>query len=468
MIDERSSSRWLALAVLCLALCVIVIDNTILNVALPTLRRQLRASETDLQWITTAYALVLSGLLLPFGVLGDRFGRRRLLLAGLAVFGSASVAAAFTAHPAQLAIARGVMGVGGAATMPSTLSILGNIFSEDERGRAIAIWTGVAGIAAAFGPVLGGLMLSRFWWGSVFLVNGPVVILTMVGVVTLVPRSRAAVARPIDRPGTALWAGALATLLFAIIEGPVRGWTSPLVIGAFGLSASLLVLFGAQERRASTPMLPPAATRHAGLRAGALIVTGLFFAIFGTQFVMTQWIQGPLGHGALAAGLCFVPFALAGSVAAARNPAGARRFGHRTVIVAGMALAAAAILLASLAVSTHQLALAIVALALIGAGQGSALPSGVELIMTSVPPEQAGSAAGVHETIVEAGGAIGVAVLGSALAAGAGFAAPLLLGAAGVILAGALATAVLHGDSYRAILTQDRQASGQSRRAGEP
>ena len=463
MSGDRTTSRWLALSVLCLALCVIVIDNTILNVALPTLRRELRASETDLQWVTTAYALVLSGLLLPFGVLGDRFGRRRLLLVGLAVFGTASAAAAFTTHPLQLAIARGVMGIGGAATMPATLSILGNIFSEQERSRAIAIWTGVAGLAAAFGPVLGGVLLSRFWWGSVFLVNVPVVVLTIAGVFTLVPSSRASVARPIDHGGTAFWAGALAAMLFAIIEGPVRGWTSPLVIGGFVLSASLFFLFAGQERRAEAPMLPPAAARHPGMRAGATIVAGIFFAAFGTQFVMTQWIQGPLHHGPLAAGLCFVPFALAGSVAAARNPAGARRFGHRTVILLGMSLMGGAVLLASAAVSSHHLALAVGALALIGAGQGSALPSGVELIMTSVPPEQAGSAAGVHETIVEAGGAIGVAVLGSALADGAGFGTPLLLGAVALMTAGVIAAAVLRGDAYRSVLSQDRRASGRPR-----
>ncbi|HWW54331.1 MAG TPA: MFS transporter, partial [Acidimicrobiales bacterium] len=207
---------------------------------------------------------------------------------------------------------------------------------------------------------------------------------------------------------------------------------------------------------------------HPGMRAGATIVTGIFFAAFGTQFVMTQWIQGPLRHGPLAAGLCFVPFALAGSIAATRNPAGARRFGHRTVIVAGMALMGAAVMLASLAVSTHQLVLAVLALALIGAGQGLALPSGVELIMTSVPAEQAGSAAGVHETIVEAGGAIGVAVLGSALADGAGFSAPLLLGAGAVIIAGAIAGGLLRGDAYGAMLSPDRQASGRPRPVPEP
>ncbi len=199
---------------LCLALCAIVIDNTILNVALPTLRRELHASETDLQWITTAYALTLSGLLLPLGVLGDRFGRRGLLVAGLTLFGSASAVAAFTSSPLQLAAARGVMGIGGAATMPATLSLLGNIFSPRERARAIAIWTSVAAVAAALGPIVGGLLLSRFWWGSVFLVNVPVVAITVVAVLVLLPRSRAPVARAIDGRGSVLWAGSLALLLF--------------------------------------------------------------------------------------------------------------------------------------------------------------------------------------------------------------------------------------------------------------
>jgi MFS family permease len=438
--DDR---RWWALAVLCLALGAIVIDNTILNVALPTLRRELHADETDLQWVTTAYALTLSGLLLPLGVLGDRFGRRRLLLAGLVVFASASAGAAFTSTPVQLAVARGVMGVGGAATMPATLSILGNIFSEQERGRAIAIWSGVAGIAAALGPVVGGILLSRFWWGSVFLVNIPVVIVTVAATVFLVPRSRAEVARTIDSPGAALWAGSLALLLFAIIEGPVRGWGSATVLGAFGASGALLLAFGRREQRAPSPMLAPASARHRGMRAGGATVMGVFFAIFGTQFVLTQWIQGPEHLTPLASGLCFVPFALSSVVTSWFNPSLAHRFGYRGVIVVGLAIMAGAIVLVSAAVSAHAVVPAIVALSVVGAGGGAAVPSGVELVMTSVPPAQAGSAAGVHETIVEASGALGIAVLGSALAGGAGFSAPLLLGAGGVVLAITIVSRVL-------------------------
>jgi MFS family permease len=440
---QSESSRWWALAVLCLALSAIVIDNTILNVALPTLRRDLHATETDLQWVTTAYALVLSGLLLPLAVLGDRFGRRSLLVLGLIVFGSASTAAAFTQSPAQLAVARGVMGIGGAATMPATLSILGNIFTEEERGRAIAIWTAVAGVAAALGPVVGGLLLSRFWWGSVFLVNIPVVVVTIAGAIVLVPSSQALEARPIDAAGSALWAGALAVLLFAIIEGPVQGWGSPRVVGAFAAAGTLAVLFARRQVRAPAPLLAPATARHPGMRAGAAAVIGIFFAVFGTLFVLTQWIQGPLRHGALTAALCFAPFALATVLMAPRNPTLVRRYGHARVIVAGMGTMAAALVVASLAVRAGDLVLGVLALAVYGIGQGAARPSGVERSMTSVPAEQAGSAAGVHETIVEAGGALGIAVIGSTLAAGAGYGAPILVGAAALLVSGSVVWRVL-------------------------
>ena len=403
--------RWWGLAVLCLALCAVVIDNTILNVALPTLRRDLHANETDLQWISTAYALTLSGLLLPLGVLGDRFGRRKLLLAGLTIFGTASAAAAFTSSPVQLAVARGVMGVGGAATMPATLSILGNIFDERERGRAIAIWTSVAGLAAAAGPVAGGLLLSRFWWGSVFLVNVAVVAIALVSVTILLAPSRAPAPRAIDGRGSMLWVFSLALLLFAIIEGPVRGWRAPPVAGAFALAAILLLLFARNERAALAPMLAPSTARDPRMRAGALTVMGMFFALFGTQFTLTQWIQGPLARSALVTGLCFAPQALATVVTSTRNPALTRRWGAPGVITGGLILMAAGLLLVAWAVAQRDLGMAVAALVIVGGGEGAAIPSGVELIMMSVPPAQAGSAAGVNETLVEAGGAVGIAVL---------------------------------------------------------
>jgi EmrB/QacA subfamily drug resistance transporter len=435
--------RWWGLAVLCLALCAIVIDNTILNVALPTLRRELHATETDLQWITTAYALTLSGLLLPLGVLGDRFGRRGLLVAGLTVFGLASAVAAFTSSPLQLAAARGVMGIGGAATMPATLSLLGNIFSPHERARAIAIWTSVAAVAAALGPIVGGLLLSRFWWGSVFLVNVPVVAITVVAVFVLLPRSRAPVARAIDGRGSLLWAGSLALLLFGIIEAPVRGWRSPAVVGALVACATLMALFVREERRAREPMLAPSLARDPAMQAGAVTVIGMFFALFGAQFTLTQWIQGPRGDSALVTGLCFMPMALTTMVAATRNPGLARRLGQRTVVAAGLATMSVALFLVAWAVSAGQLPVVVCALMLLGAGQGVAVPTGVELIMKSVPPAQAGSAAGVNETLVEAGGAVGVAVLGSTLAAGAGFSVPLLVAGGGALAAAGGVFAIL-------------------------
>jgi len=436
--------RWLGLGVLSVALCAIVLDNTILNVAIPTLRRSLSATESDLQWITTAYALTLSGLLLPFAVLGDRYGRRRLLLAGLTLFGCASALAAFTTSPLQLILARGLMGIGGAATTPSTLSMLGNIFSESERARAIAIWSGVAGIAAAVGPIAGGILLSRFWWGSIFLVNAPIVVVTLLGVVFLLPPSRAPVPRPVDGRGSLLWVGSLALLLFAIIEGPVRGWRSPPVWGAGLAACALMAAFARQEQRAKAPMLESSMARDPRLRSGAITIAGMFFALFGTQFTLTQWIQGPRHSSALVAGLCFTPMALAAVVTTSRNPRLARRFGHRRTVIAGMAVMAAGLLLTAALVAAQAGLLAVAAaLVVMGAGQGAAVPSSVELMMTSVPPAQAGSAAGVNETLVEASGAVGVAVLGSILAAGAGYAAPIVGAAAAALLAGAAAYRIL-------------------------
>ncbi len=273
--------------------------------------------------------------------------------------------------------------------------------------------------------------------------------MALVAVVLFLPPSRAAVARAIDGWGALLWAGALALLLFAIIEGPVRGWRSPPVVGAGAACAVLLALFARQERRARAPMLAPSVARDPSMRAGGLTMVAIFFAMFGTQFTLTQWIQGPRGESALVAGLCFGPLALMTVVTTTRNPGLVRRWGAGVVVAAGLATMAVALLLTAWAVSAHQLAWVVVALVVLGAGEGTAIPSGVELIMTSVPPAQAGTAAGVNETLVEAGGAIGIAVLGSTLAAGAGFAVPLVVAAAVVAAAGAGSTPRCPGAASR-------------------
>jgi EmrB/QacA subfamily drug resistance transporter len=422
---EGHPQRWWALVFLCFTLGMVALDNSILNVALPHIRDQLGASESGLQWITTAYGLVLAGLLLPLAVLGDRHGRKVLLLAGLVVFGCASAVAAFTASTGVLVVARGFMGVGGACAMPATLSIIGNIFPEHERPRAIAFWSATAGMTSAAGPVAGGLLLDRFWWGSVFLVNVPIAIAVIVGAVVLVPESRDATSPKVDRRSALTWWGSLTATLYAIIEAPQHGFLSAPVVASALIAAVLFALFRIQEGRTDGPLVDAETAADPRLWAGMATMAALFLTLLGCQFVVTQWLQGPQELRALGAGLCFVPGAATSMTLGLLNPRLVERWSHGTVAAAGLVLVAAGAGGASVAIAAGSVPAAIVLFALVGAGVGLAAPTGAELIMSAAPPARAGSAAGVNETIVEAAGALGVAVLGSVLAGSHSFARPL-------------------------------------------
>jgi len=417
--------RWRALGVLCLALSIVVIDNTILAVAFPSIQRGLHTDEAGLQWIGSSYGLVLAGLLLPLAVVGDRRGRKGMLMVGLVIFGAASAAAAFATTAEGLTVARGVMGVGGAATMPSTLSVLGNIFPEGERGRAIAIWSGVGGTFTAVGPLVGGILLAHFWWGSVFLVNVPVVIVCLVLVARWVPRSHDPASPPVDRWSALLWWGALTALIVAIIEGPQRGWGAPEVVGAAVASIVLFVGFVRREEHSSAPLIEDDTRRDPRLRWGAAVITALFFGVIGMQFVLTQWIQGPQGHGALAAGLYFVPTAVTTLVFSLLSPRWAERLGYGVTAGLGLGALALGALVAGASIVAESMPGVVVAGAVVGIGIGTAAVSGVELIMSSARPERAGSASGVNETLVEASGALGIALLGSVLVETGSYAWPL-------------------------------------------
>lgn len=426
---EGHPRRWYALVVLCLALCMVVLDNTILTVAIPSIARDLRASEADLQWVTTAYGVVLAGLLLPLAVVGDRRGRKGLFIAGLVIFGTASGTAATATSALALTVCRGAMGIGGACAMPATLSLLGNIFPEHERNQALAIWTGVAGLAAAAGPLGGGLLLSRFWWGSVFLVNVPVAAVTLIGALVLVPRSTDPTSPRLDRRSSMIWWVALTAAVVAIIEAPVRGWSSPIVLGAAAAAAALFGAFRYNERRSGGPLIDAATTADPRFRWGVATMAALFFAAYGFQFVVTQWVQGPQKRDALVAGLVFLPSA-AGSVACSLgNPRWVRRFGHGPVVSVGLLAMGSGALVGALAVVLGSVGLLALGAGLVGIGMGTASTSGAELIMSSASPARAGSVAGVNETVVEAAGALGVAALGSLLAGGLGYAWPLPLAA---------------------------------------
>jgi len=326
------------------------------------------------------------------------------------------------------------MGVGGACTMPSTLSVLGNIFPEDERGRAISVWSGVASVATAVGPVVGGLLLARFWWGSVFLVNVPVVIVALVLTARWVPRSHDPASPPVDRWSALLWWGALTAIILAIVEGPQRGWTSPLVLGAAVGGVLLFVAFASREEHSTEPLIEDETRRDPRLRWGAATITALFFGVMGTQFVLTQWIQGPEGHSALAAGLYFVPTAVTSVLFALLSPRWAARWGYGVMAAVGLVATAVGALVAALAVAAENLPGVVIAGALVGMGIGIAAVSGVELIMSSARPARAGSASGVNETLVEASGALGIAVLGSVLVETDSYAWPLPAAAAVALL----------------------------------
>jgi EmrB/QacA subfamily drug resistance transporter len=415
--DERQAAtrRWLVLGVMCLSLLLIVMDNTIVNVALPTLQRDLDASTTQLQWIVDAYILVFAGLLLTMGSLGDRFGRRGALAIGLSVMGTASILSSFANSANQLIATRALMGVGGAMIMPATLSIITNVFTErKERAQAIAIWAATAGAAVAIGPVTGGWLLEHFWWGSVFLVNVPVVVVALVLGQLFVPTSRDPAAPPIDVPGALLSIAGLVVLVWAIIEGP-GGWTDPEILGGFALAGVLLGTFVLWERRTRYPMLDVSFFRNARFSAasGAIMLT--FFAMFGSLFLLTQFLQSILGYTPLEAGIRLLPMA---AVMIVISPASAKvveRIGSKIVVATGLSVGAVGLIIASRLTAGASYPEVLLALVVLAAGLALVMPPATESIMGSLPLAKAGVGSAVNDTTRQVGGALGVAVLGSVM-----------------------------------------------------
>jgi len=405
------------LLVLCLSLLVVVIDNTILNTALPTLARVLHAGTSSLQWIADAYTLCFAALLIPAGALGDRYGRKLSLLGGLVVFGLGSILAAFSSGTGTLIGARVVMGLGAAFVMPATLSILNAVFPPKERPQAIAAWSAVAGVGIVIGPTLGGLLLSHFWWGSVFLINVPLVALALAGVTLTVPETAEPGGRGLDIPGTAAVAGALFLLVDAIIEAPSRGWAGPVTLAEAAAGLALLGGFAWWELRIPEPLIDLRVFAVRAFSAAAASVTVIFFALFGSLFVLTQYLQLVHGYSPLSAGVRALPFALAMAAASPISPVLAARLGVRVVIPAGIALMGAGLLdLSTAGVHTSYPPLA-VAVAIMGAGMGLVMAPASQVIMTTVPAHQAGAGSAVNDTIREVGGALGIAIVGSLSAA---------------------------------------------------
>lgn len=405
--------RWWILGVLCMSLLVIGLDNTILNVALPTLVRDLNASNSQLQWIVDSYTLVFAGLLLTTGSLSDRFGRRSALGLGLAIFGVGSVMSAFASSATVLIGTRALMGVGGAFIMPSTLSILTNVFPAEERGRAIGIWAGVSGLGIGIGPVVGGWLLNHFWWGSVFLVNVPVVIVALVAGRLIVPNTRDPEAPRLDPMGAGLSIVGLVSLVYGIIEAPSRGWTDPTILAAFTVAAVTIGAFVAWELHTDHPMLNVHFFENPRFTAASISVTLVFFALFGSLFFLTQYLQFVLGYSALDAGLRVAPIALTLIVVAPITGRLVRPIGNKVLVVAGMAVVASGLWFLSTVTVTSGYPHVLVAIMILGTGMSLAMTPATESIMGSLPPGKAGVGSAMNDTTRQIGGALGVAILGS-------------------------------------------------------
>ena len=409
--------RWWTLAVLCFSLVVITLDNTILNVAIPTLQRQLNASNSQLQWMVDSYTLVFAGLLLTAGSLGDRFGRRGALQVGLAVFGVGSVVAALVDTPNELIAARALMGVGGAFIMPSTLSILTNVFTEPgERGRAIGIWAGVAGIGIALGPLAGGFLVEHFYWGSIFLVNIPIAVVAIAAGAWLVPTSKDPAAPKLDPLGAGLSMAGLSVLLYGIIEAPAKGWGSGLILISFALAAFLLVLFVVWELRNDEPMLDVQFFKNPRFSAASTGIALVFLALFGSLFLLTQYFQFVLGYTALKTGVRLLPYAVVLMIVAPLSARFVERLGTKLVVTVGLALVAAGLFaMTGLGVGTSYGDI-VWRIVLVAAGMGCTMAPATESIMGSLPRSKAGVGSAVNDTTRQVGGALGIAIIGSVLA----------------------------------------------------
>ncbi len=411
--------RWLILPVLCLSVFLVVVDNTIVNVALPSLSRDLGASTTQLQWIVDAYSLAFAGLLLAGGGIGDRLGRKRVMQAGLVFFGIFSVLAAESRTTGQLISARALMGVAAAAIFPATLAILTEVFTDpSERQKALGIWGATSGIAVAFGPIVGGALLEHFWFGSIFLVNVPIVAATVLGGQLLIPRLDRPAARRFDTPGVLVSTVGVTLLVLAIIQGPQWGWASPATLGCFAAAALILAAFTLLELRTAEPLLDVRVFALPRFTAGAAAISVQFFCLFGFIFVVTQYFQFVKGYGTLSAGVHTLPFAVVSAVVTPVGAVLALRVGIRPVVTVGLVGMAAGLVLAGTTMTPQAAYVGPIVTAMVVLAFGFSLitaPS-TEAVMGSLAPEQVGAGAAVNNTTRELGGTLGVAVLGSVFA----------------------------------------------------
>lgn len=445
--ETQSSRRWWILIVLCLSSLVLVVDGMALTVAVPSMTKALGASAQDIQWILDSYALVFAGLLLTSGSLGDRFGRRKVMLIGLLLFGAASLAGVFVASPGELIAVRVAMGVGGALVMPSTLSILIVVFDESTRPKAMATWSSVAMLGLVGSPVLGGVLIDHFSWHSIFLINIPVVALAVLAGLTLMPESKAPHQKP-DLPGAISSAVGMVALVWWIIEIPRHGAFNGEQAIALAVAVLALGGFVVWENITPQPMVPLVLFRHRNFTGGSLSLALVEIGNGGLLLVLTQYLQFVLGYSPVKTGLAFTPLAVCALVG---NSAGVKigaKLGNRFLVLGGMLVMAAAFGLLSTVTASTGFAIPAIALGLLGLGAGLAMPAAVGALMGTIPPERAGVGSALNDTIGQAGTALGIAILGTILAGG--YARHMPAGAtpqARSSIAGALANASAHASA---------------------
>ena len=418
--DRIHRRRWLILGVLITSLMAIVLDNTVLNVALKTIADPvagLGASQSQLEWGINSYTLVFAGLLFTFGVVGDRIGRKRMLVIGLVAFGLFSLITAYAQTPDQLVWARAAMGLGAAAVMPQTLSIITNVFDPEERPRAIGIWAMAVGIGVAIGPVVGGLLLAHFWWGSVFLLNVPFTAAGAAAVWLLVPESKNPDPGRIDYVGVLASIAGLVLLVYGIIQGGEKGsWVHAGVLGPIVAGVAVLAFFTWYEARLRHPSLDVRLFRNPRLSSAVGALSLVFFGMLGALFFLSFYLQSVRGYSALQAGLLSLPFAAGQMLLAPRSAALVRRYGTKAVVASGLLVVTAALAGYQMLGTATPIWVLAALFFVQGAGMGSVMPPATEAVMSVVPRERAGAGSALTNVARQVSGALGVAVLGSILA----------------------------------------------------
>ena len=423
---EGHPRRWGILAVLVVSLLVVVLDNTVLNIALPTIQRDLNATQSELVWAIDSYILVFASLLFTWGILGDKYGRKKVLIIGLSLFGIASAACAFAASPGMLIAFRALMGVGGAAVLPTTLAIITVVFPPHERGRAIGMWAGAVGAAVALGPVLGGILLEHpewsSWltgndWGSVFLINVPIVLVGLFFIWRVVPETRNPHPRKLDISGLVISATGLVLFVYGIIEASsTKDWLAPSVIIPMILGSIIVAVFLWMEARSDHASFDVHLFSNRGYAVSLTAVSLAFFAMSGITFSLPFYLQILRGYSTLAAGLCFLPFAVGQLIAAPRSGAMVKRFGYKPVMTVGLVLVAISMLLLARIPIDAPLWAVLTVFFIFGLGMGNVIAPGSTVMQNVLPLARAGAGSAVQNTVRQVAGALGVAVTGTILA----------------------------------------------------